>query len=118
MSLARPKEGSMETILKPRTVQAVTQAVPLLLKLPLERFWVDYDKEADVLYISLRRPQKATDTRATDEGILLRYQGRELVGITVLEASTRGLQAPAATEEPQPSTATAKKRRRSSKKTS
>lgn len=104
----------METILTPRTVQAVTQAVPLLLKFPMERFWVDYDKEADVLYISLRHPQKATETQATDEGILLRYRGRELVGITVLEASTRDLEAPAM-EESQPSTA--KKRRQPSKKT-
>ena len=79
----------METILEPRTVRTVTQAVPLLLRFPMERFWVDYDREADVLYISFRRPQKATDTRTTDEGILLRYHGKELVGITVLEASTR-----------------------------
>jgi uncharacterized protein YuzE len=55
----------------------------------MERFWVDYDKEADVLYISFARPQNATDTRAANEGILLRYKGRKLVGITVLEASTR-----------------------------
>jgi uncharacterized protein YuzE len=79
----------METILEPRTIQAVAAAVPLLLKIPMERFWVDYDKEADVLYISFRHPQKATDTRSTDDGILLRYHGKELVGITVLEASTR-----------------------------
>lgn len=25
--------------------------------------WIDYDEEADVLYISFRRPQKATDTK-------------------------------------------------------
>ena len=79
----------METILEPRTVRTVTQAVPLLLRFPMERFWVDYDREADVLYISFKRPQKATDTRTTEEGILLRYHGKELVGITVLEASTR-----------------------------
>ena len=24
-------------------------------------FWADYDEEADVLYISFERPQKATD---------------------------------------------------------
>gem|GEM_PF-2600674 len=50
---------------------------------------MDYDREADVLYISFRRPQKATDTRVTDEGLLLRYHGEELVGITILEASSR-----------------------------
>ncbi len=79
----------METILEPRMVRTVTEAVPLLLKFPMERFRVDYDREADVLYISFRRPQQATDTKVTDEGILLRYDGKELVGITVLEASTR-----------------------------
>lgn len=79
----------MEAIVEPRTVRAVTQAVPLLLKFPMERFWVDYDKEADVLYISFRRPQRATDTQTTDEGILLRYEGKELVGMTILEASSR-----------------------------
>ena len=51
---------------------------------------MDYDQEADVLYISPRRPQKATDTQVLeDKGILLRYPGEELVGITVLEASKR-----------------------------
>ena len=57
----------MEASLEPQVVQTVTQAVPLLLKFPMEHFSVDYDKEADVLYISFRRPQKATDTRMTDE---------------------------------------------------
>jgi uncharacterized protein YuzE len=55
----------------------------------MRSFWVDYDKEADVLYISFRHPQQATDTRMTEDGILLRYHGRELVGMTILEASTR-----------------------------
>ena len=79
----------METFLKPGTVRTVKQAVPFLLDFPMERFSVDYDKEADVLYISFRRPQQATDTQMTDDGILLRYRGHELVGITVLDASTR-----------------------------
>jgi uncharacterized protein YuzE len=79
----------MEPILEPQTVQTVTEAVPLLLRFPMRRFWVDYDREADVLYISFRRPQQATDTKVTEEGFLLRSRGKELVGITVLDASTR-----------------------------
>ena len=67
----------------------ISQAVPLLIDFPARRFWVAYDKEADVLYIGLRRPQKATNTKMTDDGILLRYQGEQLVGVTVLDASTR-----------------------------
>ena len=50
---------------------------------------VDYDEGADVLYISFDRPQKATDTEMTDDGLLLRYRAKELVGVTVLDASTR-----------------------------
>ena len=55
--------------------------------------WVDYDEEADVLYIGFDRPQKATDTEMTDDGLLLRYRGEDLVGITVLNASTRDQEA-------------------------
>ena len=52
--------------------------------------WVDYDREADVVYVSFRRPQHATDTiEMDDQGILLRYRGKKLVGVTILNASTR-----------------------------
>ena len=54
-----------------------------------QRFWVDYDAEADVLYVSLKRPQKATDSVMTDNGVLLRYRGDQLVGVTILEALAR-----------------------------
>jgi uncharacterized protein YuzE len=40
-------------------------------------------------YISFERPQRATDTEMTESGTLLRYRGDRLVGITILEASTR-----------------------------
>jgi uncharacterized protein YuzE len=100
----------METILKPGAVRNVREAVPLLLGFPMERFWVDYDREADVLYISSRRPQQATDTQMTDDGILLRYRGADLVGITVLEASTRAQGLSTAITEPQPPVSHKRKR--------
>ncbi len=68
-------------------VKKIVDAIPILLDFPAKRFHVDYDKEADVLYISFERPQKATDTEITDEGILLRYRENKLVGITILNAS-------------------------------
>ncbi len=59
-------------------------------KLPASKMHLDYDDGGDVLYISVQRPQKATDTvDLDDEGVLLHYRGKELVGITVLEASKR-----------------------------
>jgi uncharacterized protein YuzE len=73
-----------------KTIAEISEAVPHLIRLPTGRAWIDYDREADVLYISLSRPQKATDTELLDdEGILLRYRGKELVGITILDASQR-----------------------------
>ena len=62
--------------------------MPNLIRLPDRKAWIDYDEQADVLYISLRRPQRATDTKfLADKGILLRYRAKDLVGVTVLDAS-------------------------------
>ncbi|MBI5789173.1 MAG: DUF2283 domain-containing protein [Candidatus Schekmanbacteria bacterium] len=51
--------------------------------------WVDYDREADVLYLSFRKPQRATKTIETDDDILIRKDNNKIVGITVLNASCR-----------------------------
>lgn len=69
--------------------EPILHALPYLTRFPSQRFWVDYDSEADVLYISFKRPQKATDSEMTDEGILYRYRGKQLVGLTILDVSSR-----------------------------
>ncbi|MBI4787900.1 MAG: DUF2283 domain-containing protein [Chloroflexi bacterium] len=71
------------------TLNNVLKAVPYLTRFPAHRLWLDYDDEADVLYISLERPQKATTSKMRDDGVLLRYRGKKLVGVTVFEASKR-----------------------------
>ena len=45
----------------------------------------DYDEEADVLYLSLRRPRKATGVDI-GQGVVVRYdeKKKEVVGLTVL----------------------------------
>ncbi len=73
----------------PVATEPIFQALPHLTHFPSHRYWVDYDEEADVLYISFRRPQKATDSEMTGEGVLLRYREDELVGLTILDVSTR-----------------------------
>lgn len=70
------------------------RAIAQLVEFPQQRFWVDYDREADVLYISFRRSQSADDSVMTDDGIVLRYRQEELVGVTVLDAATRGDKTP------------------------
>jgi len=71
------------------SIDSVLKAIPMLIDFPTERFWVNYDQEADVLYISFQRPQKATDSEMTEDGYLLRYRDDKLVGITIFDASTR-----------------------------
>ncbi len=61
-----------------------------MVKLSTRHVWIDYDKEADVLYMSFRKPQRATKTIEADDDILIRKDGRDIVGITVMNASTRG----------------------------
>ncbi len=59
-----------------------------IVKLSIEHIWIDYDKEADVLYLGLRKPQRATKTIETDD-ILIRKDRNKIVGITILNASSR-----------------------------
>lgn len=52
-----------------------------------DKLFVDYDKEADVLYISFGRPQKADDSYQESDGIIRRKKNNKIIGLTVLNAS-------------------------------
>jgi uncharacterized protein YuzE len=60
-----------------------------MMRLRTQHLWLDYDKEADVLYMSFRKPQRATTTIETDDDILIRKDGNSIVGLTIMNASTR-----------------------------
>jgi uncharacterized protein YuzE len=87
----QPAHRCVATLEKKEQTQSVAGAVALgglVSRFPAKKLWLDYDEEADVLYVTLKRPQKATETvELEDEGVLLRYRNDELVGITVLDAS-------------------------------
>jgi len=63
--------------------------MPAVRRSPHSYLWSSYDAEADVLYINFKKPSDATDSEMTDDDILLRYEGEEVVGLTVLHASKR-----------------------------
>lgn len=69
-------------------VSKCTAMVGDVLRLPAKNVWIDYDEEADVLYMSFRKPQRATKTVEVDEDILVRKDGRTIVGVTIMNAST------------------------------
>ena len=67
----------------------ILRAVPVFLGMPERRRSVDYDEEADVLYIAFDRPQHATDSEMRDDGVIVHRRGKKVVGVTILEASRR-----------------------------
>lgn len=60
--------------------------LPALQQTPHCQLTISYDSEADVLYVSLRRG-KATDSEMTDDDVIIRYDGDEVIGL--LHASKR-----------------------------
>ncbi|MDI6890396.1 MAG: DUF2283 domain-containing protein [Thermodesulfovibrionales bacterium] len=70
-------------------VKDILDSIPYLLRMPSKRVWVDYDEEADVLYISFRKPQQANDSEMEDD-VIYHYHDKELVGLTILHAKGKG----------------------------
>ena len=63
--------------------------VPALQKSPGGYLWASYDPDGDVLYINFKKPSHATDSELTEDDVIIRYDGGEVIGITVLHASQR-----------------------------
>ena len=54
------------------------------------RLQASYDEGADVLYVHFgQQPRPATDSELTDEDVIMRYDGDEVIGITILHANQR-----------------------------
>ena len=64
----------------------ILNSIPHLLMTPSKKIWIDYDDEADVLYISFYKPQKANDSLMEDN-VVYHYRDDKLVGLTVLRAA-------------------------------
>lgn len=73
----------MATTIEMRNVYS---ALPSLLSVS-SHVWIDLDETADVLYISFRKPQQATDS-VMEKDIVYHYDGQELVGMTIINAHT------------------------------
>lgn len=63
--------------------------IPAVKESPQSSLWLTYDEEADVLYINFKRPSLATDSDLTDDDVITRYEGTQVVGYTILHASKR-----------------------------
>lgn len=65
----------------------IKKALPYFLK--HKTIWTSYDSEADVLYLHFKKPNHADNSEMTDDEIIVRYEGDEIIGLTILNASNK-----------------------------
>lgn len=51
--------------------------------------WFDYDKDADGLYVHFEETPSSNHSELHNDGIILDYLEKELVGLMILDASER-----------------------------
>jgi uncharacterized protein YuzE len=70
-------------------IEEYLRLLPSLKQTEQGLLWMSYDAEADVLYVSFKKPSEATDSELTDDDVIVRYEGEEVIGLTILHASQR-----------------------------
>jgi len=70
-------------------VEQFLKIIPVVRAAPKKYLWSSYDAEADVLYINFKKPSHATDSELTDDDVIIRYEGEDIIGVTILHASKR-----------------------------
>jgi len=70
-------------------VQNYLKLLPNLKQSPEGSVWLTYDQDADTLYVNFKKPSYASDSEITDDDVIIRYSGDEVIGFTVLHASER-----------------------------
>ena len=71
-----------------KIINKVEKMIPEFVNIVDKSLWIDYDKEADVLYISFEKPQNADDSVMNDSGkVIIHKRKNVVVGLTILNAS-------------------------------
>ena len=74
-------------------IQDYLKLLPRLKESRQGLVWLTYDAEADTLYVNYKKPSHASDSELTDDDVIVRYEGNDIVGFTILHASQRDLKA-------------------------
>jgi uncharacterized protein YuzE len=70
-------------------IEEYIKMIPAVKYAPSKYLWSSYDAEADVLYINFKKPSHADDSELTDDDVIIRYEGKNIIGLTILNASKR-----------------------------
>ena len=72
-------------------IDNVLTFVPQALQLHQKNIWLSYDEEADVLYLNFKKPSHMDDSELLDNDVIVRYEGEEVVGMTIMNASKKAM---------------------------
>jgi uncharacterized protein YuzE len=65
----------------------IMNLIPHIVRSSRKKVWIDYDKAADVLYISFVYPPNAVEHEEDENGVIRNYDAAgELTGITIIAA--------------------------------
>ena len=76
----------------PAELTRFEEFLPLLPKLdasPTHWVWLTFDPEGDTLSANYTKPSRADDSELTDDDVIVRYRGEEVIGYTILHVSRR-----------------------------
>jgi uncharacterized protein YuzE len=71
------------------TTENYIRLLPALKQTTRGYLWTSYDVEVDVLFVNFKKPSHATDSELTDDDVIIRYEGDEVIGLTILHVSQR-----------------------------
>ena len=65
----------------------IIKMVPHVVRSTQRKIWIDYDEEADVLYMNFTYPPKAVEHEEDENGIIKNYdENGNLTGLTIIAA--------------------------------
>ena len=85
----RMRATSKATTMASLAIEEYLRLLPSIKQTEQGSLWMSYDAEADVLYVNFKKPSVATDSELTDDDVIIRYEGEEVIGCTILHASQR-----------------------------
>ncbi len=76
-------------LLEKQSLAFLFNATVNFIQLPQTKMWLNYDTEADVLYLHFEEKPNSNHSEMREDGLILDYRDNILVGLTILEASQR-----------------------------
>lgn len=66
--------------------EELLEAAHRRVSLPPGELWLDYQDDVDTLYVSFKEKTHPTHSESdVDEGVVLDYEGEELVGVEIMD---------------------------------